>query len=258
MENNVVEKFENFLRSFGASRLLLQRANENGFLIEGSVLYASLIDGLCRLSLILREQIDKKSRDINEKYIYQNAEESTFSERSIYKKVLDKKIISKELFKELNFLYDIRNKIIHRFFLSEIEYSHFEVLCQRYEHIFEKLTKTIYDLETEQIKQGVGMTVQEPTDSKAIKHDVGLQIAKKIKSRSEINLAKTLNCVSVEEIVEFASKEGLLIKCKCGHSKMMHVDNKNFSKSSYSDIKELLTKCSGKGCSCQKFVPKEK
>jgi hypothetical protein len=65
--NSDFEKFQNFLRTFGATRLLLQRAHENGFLIEGLVLYASLVDAFCRICLILKEQIKKNTDEINEK-----------------------------------------------------------------------------------------------------------------------------------------------------------------------------------------------
>ena len=41
--------FANFLYAFGAARKLLERAQERGSLIEGIVLYVSMIDGLLRI-----------------------------------------------------------------------------------------------------------------------------------------------------------------------------------------------------------------
>lgn len=152
-------KFENFLLSFGAARLLLQKAHNNGSLIEGLILYASLVDGFCRICLVLREQVDTNSADIDERYIHQG-DKKNFSEREIYRLAYRKKIITKKIFEEMNDLYDIRNRIVHRFFLSEVKYSCLEEVCGRYELLYNQLWQTTHDLETLQIKKGVGMTAE--------------------------------------------------------------------------------------------------
>ena len=254
-KNSDSEKFQNFLRAFGATRLLLQRAHERGSLIEGLVLYAALVDGFCRICLVLQEQLEKKGGDINQKYIHQHDNEPNFNERKIYSLALEKKIISKNLFKELNTLYDIRNKVIHRFFISEVEYTHLEIVCSRYEKVYEQLHKVTYDLESEQIKWGIGMTVlgkYTEEDKAEIKRDV----YKKIKSGSERNLAKTLGCTSVEEIIEFGSKKGFFKKCKeCKHLKIEHFDHKAMhrSKTKVDNLDIFLSVCKSKNCSCEKY-----
>ena len=43
------EDFQNFTHSVSAARLLMSRAHENGSLIEGLVLYASVIDACLRI-----------------------------------------------------------------------------------------------------------------------------------------------------------------------------------------------------------------
>ncbi|MEQ9617826.1 MAG: hypothetical protein RIG61_01470 [Deltaproteobacteria bacterium] len=250
-----LEKFKNFVHTFGATRLLLQRAHEQGFLIEGLVLYASLTDGLCRICLILKEQIKNGNATINPRYIYQNDDKLYFTERKIYKLVRQKNIIESALYHELDNLYSIRNKFIHRFFISEIEYSHLEVVCTRYERVYQQLLKITHDLETEQITQGVGMTISgnyTPEDESEIKQD----IYKKIKTSSERNLAKTLDCSSVEEIIEFSSKSGLINKCgDCGHMKIEHVDIKAFQeqKDSAIDLDCYINECRSKNCSCKQY-----
>jgi len=253
-DNESWERFENFVRTFGATRLLLQRAHEYGFLIEGVVLYSALMDGFCRMCLILNEQITKRTSDINEKYIYQNNGEVNFSERVIYKQALKRKIIGKKLFEELNTLYDIRNKVIHRFFISEVEYSHLEIVCKRYEQAYNELWRINNDLEIKQIKMGVGMTTLGPKTTKTDKAKIYWDIMKKIKSGSERNLARTLNCDSVEEIVEFASRRGLLDKCTCGHEKVYHIDFKIIKRNKSHDLDSGLTKCNYKKCSCTNYT----
>ena len=255
-ESSDLGKFPNFLRAFGATRVLLQRAHEQGFLIEGLILYAALADGFCRICLVLKEQLEKKNGDINQKYIYQHDDEKNFNERGIYKLALKRKIIGKKLFKELNTLYDIRNKMIHRFFISEVEYSHLEIVCSRYEQVYNELWNITHDLESEQIKKGVGMTIQGNKMTETEKVNEHLDISKKIKSRSEKNLAKTLGCTSVDEVVEFASDNGLLVECTCGHIKVMHIDLKTLKKKESTDLNEGLSKCSMDSCDCSKFILK--
>gem|GEM_PF-5941226 len=217
------------------------------------VLYSSLTDGFCRICLVLKEQIEKKTGDINETYIYQNDGESNVGERIIYQQCLDKKIINQKLFDELNRLYDIRNKIIHRFFISEVEYSHLEIVCTRYERVYEELWKITYDLESEQIIKGIGMTIKGPKITEADKIETHRDILKKIKSGSEKNLAKTLNCNSVEEIIEFGSKNHLFDECVCGHMKMLHVDSGILKKKKSHDFDDGLVACTNKHCECATY-----
>ena len=153
-----LSNFESFLYAFGATRLLLQRAHEHGFLIEGLMLYALIVGGFCRICMVLKEQIDKESEKINEKYIYQGSGKSAISEREIYRLTLNNGVISKKLFNELNDLYNIRNKLVHRFFISKIEYSNLESVCARYEHVYNQFREITYDLEEDQIRKNVGMT----------------------------------------------------------------------------------------------------
>lgn len=253
--NNDLEKFQNFLRAFGATRLLLQRAYERGSLIEGLVLYAALVDGFCRICLVLKEQLEKKNEDINQKYIYQHDDEPNFNERKIYSLAFEKKIIGENLFKELNTLYDIRNKVIHRFFISEVEYTHLEIVCTRYEKVYDQLHKITYDLESEQIKQGVGMTISGKYTEKD-KIEIRRDVHKKIKSGSERNLAKTLGCVSVEEVIEFGSKRGFFKKCKkCKHLKIEHLDHKAMqrAKTKVDNLDVYLSVCKSKNCLCKEY-----
>ena len=249
------DKFQNFIHAFGATRLLLQRAHEHGFLIEGMVLYASLVDGFCRICIVLKEQLDRKTDTIDEKYIYQSENNRYIQEKQIYKLIREKKIISKKLFDELNNLYNIRNKMIHRFFISKIEYSHLEIVCNRYEQVYKRIRNITNSLESEQVKKGVGMTKLDKyteSDKLTIKKD----IYKKIKSGSEKALAKTLGCVSVEEVIEFGSKNGFFQKCKtCNHSKIEHFDIKAF-KLNGDKVKKLddyFDSCNSKGCKCKKY-----
>ena len=171
-----IAPFVNFLRAFGACRLLLQKAHGKGSLIEGVVLYAALLDGLLRISIILKEQIDQKTEEIDETLITQKGKGGFFSERAIYQRALEKEVINQDIFDELNDLYDKRNAIVHRFFLSSIQYADLPPVLLRFETLYQKLYKKVYELESKQIELGVGMTRREIKSDrdkeKRIKRDV--------------------------------------------------------------------------------------
>ena len=176
-------KFSNFMHSFGATRLLLQRAHDQGFLIEGLMLYASLIDGLLRLALILKEQIDSKSHVINEALISQNKEGPKYSERNIFEMAHNNNIIKKRLFNKINNLYDQRNKIVHRFFLSNAEYADLSKVLIEYGKIFQQINKIIAKLEHIQLKKGVGISRKMPIQ-RFDKNQFNRDVHKKIDSKN--------------------------------------------------------------------------
>jgi hypothetical protein len=58
------DKLKNFVHAFGAARLLIQKANKEGALLEGLALYAALTDGFLRIGLVLQRQIAKNTRTL--------------------------------------------------------------------------------------------------------------------------------------------------------------------------------------------------
>ncbi len=237
-----MKKLENFISAFAATRLLLNKAYDNGSLIEGLVLYSSLVEAQCRICLVLEQQLEEKTNRITEKYIFQEGNDY-LSERIIYQLAYEKKIITRSIYDELNKLYDVRNKAIHRFFTSEIEYSHLGLACSRYEKIFQELNKINKSLEDKQVATGYGMTKSRIDNGIEVK--VEYLASKKINSRSERSFAKTYGVVSNEEVVEFGRKKGLFAICDCGHAKAAHfvMKGKNI----------LFVECLTDGCNCKKF-----
>ncbi len=59
-------KIKNFFSSFGAAIHLSQEAKQNDHYIEQVCLFASIIDGTLRLTLIMKEQLVSNSDIINE------------------------------------------------------------------------------------------------------------------------------------------------------------------------------------------------
>src|ERR1035441_8594632 len=116
-----MDAFENFIYSYGAARDLLARAHRTGSLIEGLVLYVSLIDGLLRIALVLDKQLEDASGDVDFSYIQQEPGGRRYSEKEIYEQAHRRGIITTDMKAKIVDLYERRNAVIHRFFLTDIK-----------------------------------------------------------------------------------------------------------------------------------------
>lgn len=288
--NNDFERLKNFINSIGTTRILLQRAYGHGFLIEGLILYASLVDGFCRIALVLKGQIKNDSQDFNENYIFQDENNNNhFTERDIYRLCLKDNILDKKLFDEIEALYDVRNKAIHRFIITEIEYNHLELVLDRYELIYQRLWNIVYGLESEQVLKGVGMTISGEISSESDGETFG-NISKKIDSKNINKLIKTLGnglignieqfskenernmiydeisdeieiqkekkriplgYTSVKEIVKWGDRNEMFKKCLCGHEKIYHINTKQ--RPLKNNMENNIRKCNIKECKCEKY-----
>src|ERR1039458_5246114 len=152
------DKLNNFVHAFGAARLLLQKANEEGALLEGMALYAAMTDGFLRIGLVLKRQMVKNTMDIEDVLISQEKNGQYHTERKIQRMAREEGVITQKIFEELSELYDRRNDAIHKFFLTDIQYADLPPFLERYEVMYETLKQIIYDLEEEQISKGVGMS----------------------------------------------------------------------------------------------------
>jgi hypothetical protein len=148
----------NFIHSFGAARHLLERAYKNGSLIEGMVLYVSLIDGLLRIAIILDKQLADVRVDVD-RYMEQVPGGARFNEKAIYDEARRRGIIDDELKSEVIELYEHRNAIVHRFFLTGLRYTDLEPYLGRYELVYHRVLRIVKELEDRQVREGKGMTV---------------------------------------------------------------------------------------------------
>jgi hypothetical protein len=156
---DITHPFANFLISFGAARKLLERAQERGSLIEGMVVYVSLIDGLLRMSLVLDKQLAGNFTGDIDDYIQQVTAGPKFTEKMIYTEARQRNLIDDALRDEIIDLYNKRNAVIHRFFLEGMTYTSLEPLLDRYEIAYHRCYDVVNDLEERQIARGgPGMT----------------------------------------------------------------------------------------------------
>ncbi|MEZ4968958.1 MAG: hypothetical protein R2814_04720 [Flavobacteriaceae bacterium] len=151
-------RFDMFLQGVGATALILSKAIENKAFIEATCLLANQIDALLRTGIVLKNQITNNNSEIEAEWIYQGLTDKKKSEKDIYKKALDLGIIDQSTFDELYVLYDDRNRVIHRFIISEITLAEVEEIAFKYYQKQQAINKIIFGLESEQIKLNIGMT----------------------------------------------------------------------------------------------------
>ena len=164
------EKFARFMGGFAAAAQLGKRAQDRSHHIEYIILTASLLDGLLRMGLILQHQIRTSSREIPEELLYQSTDDKIIPEREIYRRALAAGVIAQPLFDELNDLYDWRNRVVHRYIISEITTADVKDVASDYHKAISRTSHAIELIEKRQIILGVGITVvgrRTPTDDLA-------------------------------------------------------------------------------------------
>ena len=152
-----LDKHDNFLASLAASCDLLNNAFETESYIEMIVILANQIDAFLRSSIILHEQLENQTNNIEVKYIFQANDEVGINERKIYKKAQELKIIDDKTLKKLNDLYNLRNRVIHRYIISFIKTRDIIKIAYDYILINEEVRLILKEYEEMQYGKGFGV-----------------------------------------------------------------------------------------------------
>ncbi|MFA8451869.1 MAG: hypothetical protein ACEPOW_14335 [Bacteroidales bacterium] len=150
-------KYDNFLGSLVASYDLWEKAIKNDSYIEALVLSSNQIDAFLRLSIILSRQNANKTNDIEIKYLFQADDEKGMLEKRIYDTALRFGIIDEELKNELYELYSKRNRVIHRFIISQLKTKDIFNFSYEYYTLSEKIRKILRAYEDDQIGKPYGI-----------------------------------------------------------------------------------------------------
>lgn len=210
IDNDIIDNpFGNFMLTFEPVLILIERAKENNFLLEQLILSVSLIDAMLRNSLILKSQIDNENDEIDELYIFQKEEKKYYGEKKILvdakMRVLDN--YSNSLSLKIDEFYKKRNKAVHRYFISNFQYSDLDNILRAGESIISELSSILYKLEMEQIDKGVGMTrLAKDREDLGISNPL-LRIDSDFYRLSEINLPKRENILENYKINSFDADE---------------------------------------------------
>lgn len=152
-----LRRFDLFMASIAATIDLKNRAMQNNSFIEYVILSASSIDALLRLSIILTSQVENQNDEIDTTLLFQSESDKAIMEREIYKRTLDKGIISQEMYDELEDLYKQRNRVVHRYIITDIRTDEVFKIAYNYAMLNDKVGSIVNSIEQEQVKQKVGI-----------------------------------------------------------------------------------------------------
>ncbi len=152
-----LNKYDNFIGSLAASYDLLNHAIENDSYIELIVILSNQTDAFLRMSIILKKQLLNRTNDIEVKYLFQDENEKGIMERNIYSNSFELGIISEDIFKELNNLYNLRNRVIHRYIISNIKTREIDKIAYDFAVANEKIRLILKQYEEMQFGKGYGI-----------------------------------------------------------------------------------------------------
>ena len=150
----------NYFSGVGAAHNMLADAIEQKrSFIEQVCLSATLIDGLLRLSLVMKQQLDTNKAILDRSLLYQGKRKKAKSihERKVYERASTEKIITKAICKELNFLFDQRNIIAHRYLVSDIKTKDVIKVAKRYIKMYGIIMERHRVVHNKLVSKNIGM-----------------------------------------------------------------------------------------------------
>jgi len=169
-----LDKFDRFTGALAASYDLLDAAIESQSYIEIIALSANQIDAFLRLSIVISIQIKNRSDKIQVEYLFQKDNQRGMLERKIFDDALKNDVITESDHRQLNSLYKLRNRVIHRYVISDIKTRDLPNIAIKYLKTAEKMRLILRDLETKQHCGEYGVYGKKfakasPTDDEAIR-----------------------------------------------------------------------------------------
>lgn len=150
------DRFGKFNASLAASFDLKNKAIKNASFIELVIIIANQIDAYLRLSIVHKLQIIENTTLFKLDYLYQGENDRPIIEKKIYDKAKEINILSEEQHAQLYKLYDLRNKVVHRYIITDIKTMELKNIVIRYELLCEDIRLILADIETEQFDKNVG------------------------------------------------------------------------------------------------------
>lgn len=167
--------FDNFMDALTSLTLLFRDAinslDDTHNYLEALILLVALLDTQLRYSILLTRINTRKSKRIDPDFweLFQQTEGGKFiTERGIYtlaEQEIDFSGYDKEsFFTQINKLYDIRNRAVHRFAITNFQYSESRVAVEAYRNLVDILYDIIKELEHEQVRLDVGFIKADELD----------------------------------------------------------------------------------------------
>lgn len=152
-----LDKYDRFSGALAASYDLLNSAIESESNIETIAICANQIDAFLRLSIVLAKQLEDNTNQIHIKYLFQADSEKGIMERKIFDESLKYGVVNQNIYKELNALYELRNRVIHRYIISNIKTRDLIDIVIRYLEISEVVRLILSDFEHKQQRGQYGI-----------------------------------------------------------------------------------------------------
>lgn len=127
-----LDKYDRFAGSLAASYDLLYAAIDSRSYIQIIAVAANQIDAFLRLSIVLSTQLKKSTNEIEIHYLYQGEKDKAIMERKIFDEALKLEVIEEGVHKELRALYELRNRVIHRYIISDLKTRDLIEIVERY------------------------------------------------------------------------------------------------------------------------------
>lgn len=152
-----LDKFDRFNASLAASYDLLYSSIKSESYIEVITISANQIDAFLRLCIVIAKQLKDCTDDIDVKYLFQEDNERGIMERKIFDHSLKYDVLNQQIHKELNSLYQLRNRVIHRYIISNIKTRDLIDIAARYLEASETVRLTLRGLEHKQADEQHGV-----------------------------------------------------------------------------------------------------
>lgn len=152
-----LDKYDRFTGALAASYDLLDASIESDSYIEIIAISANQIDAYLRLSLVLALQLKHLTNEIEVQYLFQADNEKGIMERDIFDDSLKFGVIDQNIFNKFTSLYKLRNKVIHRYIISNIKTRDLVGIAYGYVEAAEEARLILRDYEHKQAKEKFGI-----------------------------------------------------------------------------------------------------
>ena len=166
-------RWDNLMISYASSLDLSNRAYKNGSNIELVILLANQIDAVLRQIIILKKQLINGNDHIEESLIFQRENDRPILEKTIYKMAFDDDLITDEEYKKLMKMYNLRNKVVHRYIISDLRTVDIIKLVVAYSEFYDLLSDKLVEFEQTQFEKQIGIYATDlPPGSEANKETI--------------------------------------------------------------------------------------
>jgi uncharacterized protein YutE (UPF0331/DUF86 family) len=155
------EALSRFAEGVAAAQHRLNKGYERQSALECIVLSATILDGLLRVGLVLKAQLDDHTSDVDERLFHQADHDKKRTERWVIDQAELRGVVPKSLADHFRELYDARNKCVHRYIISDVNYTFATNLVFEYADAIENARLEVKKLEEEQHTRDIGLVAAE-------------------------------------------------------------------------------------------------